>query len=197
MEINEIDNLIKMLARLPGVGPRSARRVALFMLKNKEEYMMPLADSIAKTANKMVFCQTCGNLDTSSPCSICQDNSRDESTICVVEDVSDLWAIERAGIYKGKYHVLGGVLSAIDGVHPSDISIDKLMFRAANSEVKEIIIALSATVDGQTTAHYIADKVEREDLNISRISQGVPIGGELDYLDDGTLITAIKSRTEL
>jgi recombination protein RecR len=194
---NEIEILIKMLSRLPGIGPRSARRVALFMLKNKEEFMMPLSDAIAKTADKMVFCEICGNLDTCSPCSICNDLNRDNSTICVVEDVADLWAVERAGNYNGKYHVLGGVLSAINGVYPSDISIDKLIIRANKLEVKELIMALSATVDGQTTSHYIADKIDNPNLSISRISQGVPIGGELDYLDDGTLITAIKSRREL
>lgn len=197
MQQNEIDNLIKMLSRLPGVGPRSARRVALFMLKNKEEYMIPLSDSIAKTADKMLFCEVCGNLDTKSPCSICNDNARDSSTICVVEDVADLWAIERSGTYNGKYHVLGGALSAIDGIHPSDISLDKLIRRTEEENISEIIMALSATVDGQTTAHYIADKIADKDINISRISQGVPIGGELDYLDDGTLITAIKSRRKL
>ncbi len=197
MENNEIENLIKMLARLPGVGPRSARRVALFMLKNKDEFMLPLSDAIAKTADKMIFCEVCGNLDTISPCGICENSSRDENTICVIEDVADLWAIERSGTYKGKYHVLGGVLSAIDGIHPSDISLDKLIKRTKNSDVKEVIMALSATVDGQTTAHYIADKIDNKNINISRISQGVPIGGELDYLDDGTLITAIKSRREL
>jgi len=197
MVSNEIEKLVQMLARLPGIGPRSARRVALFMLKSKDEYMLPLSDVIANTADKMKFCEVCGNLDTNSICSICSDRSRDESIICVVEDVADLWAIERAGIYKGKYHVLGGVLSAIDGVHPSDISLDKLIERAKDPEVKEIIMALSATVDGQTTAHYIADKISNKDIKISRISQGVPIGGELDYLDDGTLITALKSRTDL
>ena len=197
MENNEIENLIKMLARLPGVGPRSARRVALFMLKNKEEFMIPLSDAIAKTADKMLFCDVCGNLDTSSICGICSDRSRDENTICVVEDVADLWAIERSATYKGKYHVLGGVLSAIDGIHPSDISLDKLVKRTGNESITEVIMALSATVDGQTTAHYIADKIDNKDINISRISQGVPIGGELDYLDDGTLITAMKSRTGL
>lgn len=197
MEQNEIEKLIKMLARLPGIGPRSARRVALFMLKNKDEYMIPLADSISKTANKMIFCENCGNLDTKSPCEICSDNSRDNHIICVVEDVADLWAIERSGTYKGKYHILGGVLSAIDGIHPSDLSLNKLLLRTTSDEVTEIIMALSATVDGQTTAHYIADKIENKNIKISKISQGVPIGGELDYLDDGTLITALKSRTEL
>jgi recombination protein RecR len=197
MENNEIENLIKMLSRLPGVGPRSARRVALFMLKNKEGFMIPLSDAIAKTADKMLFCETCGNLDTSSICGICSDNSRDRNTICVVEDVADLWAIERSATYKGKYHVLGGVLSAIDGIHPSDISMDKLITRTEDENITEVIMALSATVDGQTTAHYIADKINNKEINVSRISQGVPIGGELDYLDDGTLITAMKSRTGL
>lgn len=197
MENNEIENLIKMLSRLPGVGPRSARRVALFMLKNKDDFMIPLSDSIKKTADKMLFCEICGNLDTTSPCGICTDKSRNETTLCVVEDVADLWAIERSGTYKGKYHVLGGVLSAIDGIHPNDISLDKLVERTNSNDVKEVIMALSATVDGQTTAHYIADKIDNNDIKISRISQGVPIGGELDYLDDGTLITAIKSRRDL
>jgi recombination protein RecR len=197
MSNNEIENLIKMLSRLPGIGPRSARRVALFMLKNKYEYMLPLSKSIEETAKKMIFCDICGNLDTVSPCNICSDFSRDDSVICVVEDVSDLWAIERSGVYKGKYHVLGGVLSAIDGVHPSNISLDKLIERTKKDEVKEIIIALSATVDGQTTGHYIADKIDTSKVRVSRISQGIPIGGELDYLDDGTLITAIKSRRDL
>jgi len=197
--MSEIDNLIKMLSKIPGIGPRSARRSALFMLKNKDEFMFPLSDIIKQTAEKMIFCEICGNLDTTNPCNICSNLYRDKSIICIIEDISDLWAIERSGTFKGNYHILGGVLSAINGIHPKDITIEKLINRMENQDIKEIIIALSATVDGQTTAHYVAEKIHKinPSTKITKIAQGIPIGGELDYLDDGTLITAIKERTTI
>ncbi|MBP57099.1 MAG: recombination protein RecR [Rhodobiaceae bacterium] len=190
----EIDNLIELLARLPGIGPRSARRLALSMLKKPDSLMRPLAKSLLDTADSIVKCLTCGNLDTSSPCNICQNESRDESTIVVVEEVADLWALERASVHKGMYHVLGGTLSAIDGISPNDIGISSLVQRAQKEETKEVILAMNATIDGQTTAYYITDQLAAAEVKVSRLARGVPVGGELDYMDDGTLLEAIESR---
>ena len=190
----EIDNLIELLARLPGIGPRSARRLALSMLKKPDSLMRPLAKSLLDTADSIVKCLTCGNLDTSSPCNICQNESRDESTIVVVEEVADLWALERASVHKGMYHVLGGTLSAIDGISPNDIGISSLVQRAQKEETKEVILAMNATIDGQTTAYYITDQLAVAEVKVSRLARGVPVGGELDYMDDGTLLEAIESR---
>ena len=189
----EIDALIQLLSKLPGLGPRSARRAALHLLKKGPTAMEPLARALTDAADKIKPCSVCGNLDTTDPCHICIDPRRDRSTLCVVEEVADLWALERAA-YKGRYHVLGGVLSALDGIGPEDLNIARLVERAGGAEVTEIILAMNATVDGQTTAHYITDRLEGTGVTITRLAHGVPVGGELDYLDDGTLTTALKAR---
>jgi len=194
MSQTEIDNLIELLARLPGIGPRSARRLALNMLKKPDSLMRPLSKSLIDTANSIVKCSVCGNLDTQSPCGICQNNDRDKSTIVVIEEVADLWALERASVHKGLYHILGGTLSAIDGVSPDDLGISLLVKRAQEKETKEIILAMNATIDGQTTAYYITDQLADTGVKVSRLARGVPVGGELDYMDDGTLLEAIESR---
>jgi len=190
----EIERLIQLLSKLPGLGPRSARRAVLQLIQKKETLLSPLALAMAEAVEKACICSTCGNADTQDPCTICRDKSRDPSVICVVEDVGDLWALERAGAHKGGYHVLGGVLSALDGVGPDDLNIGALIERVGKSEVREVILAMNATVDGQTTAHYIMDRLEGLHVTISRLAHGVPVGGELDYLDDGTLAAAMKSR---
>ncbi len=190
----EIDRLIQALARLPGLGPRSARRAVLHLIKKRERILEPLADALKAVGDNIRDCAVCGNLDTTSPCSICADQRRDRSLICVVEQVADLWALDRAESFKGLYHVLGGTLSALDGVTPEDLNISKLVERARNSEVKEIILATNATVDGQTTAHYIAERLKGTDVALTGIAHGVPVGGELDYLDEGTLQAALKAR---
>jgi recombination protein RecR len=193
----ELESLITLLSRLPGLGPRSARRAALHLIKKREQLLAPLARAMADAAEKVTVCQTCGNLDTVQPCSLCADTARDASLICVVEDVSDLWALERASVITGRYHVLGGVLSPLDGVRPSDLNIAKLVERASDPAVKEILLALNATVEGQSTAHFISAELEALGVTVSRLAQGVPVGGELDYLDEGTLAAAIKSRRPL
>jgi recombination protein RecR len=193
----EIERLIQLLARLPGLGPRSARRAALHLIKKREQLMAPLAAAVATAMDKIQVCRACGNIDTQNPCTVCTDPRRDRSVIVVVADVADLWALERAGALNALYHVLGGTLSPLDGVGPQDLSIDALISRAHDSEVKEVILALNATVDGQTTAHYITDLLHGAKVTVTRLAHGVPVGGELDYLDDGTLATAIRSRTPL
>jgi recombination protein RecR len=193
----EIERLIQLLARLPGLGPRSARRAALHLIKKREQLMAPLATAVATAMDKIQICRTCGNLDTQNPCTVCTDPKRDPSMIVVVADVADLWALERAGALNARYHVLGGTLSPLDGVGPKDLTIDALVSRAHDPAVKEIILALNATVDGQTTAHYITDLLHGADVIVTRLAHGVPVGGELDYLDEGTLTTAIRSRTPL
>ncbi len=193
----EIERLIQLLARLPGLGPRSARRAGLHLIRKKETLLAPLAEAMAAAADKIVICGICGNIDVLNPCAICTDERRDDGLICVVEDVSDLWAMERANAVKGRYHVLGGVLSALDGVGPDDLNIAALISRAGKARVKEIVLAMNATVDGQATAHYITDSCEHLDINITRLAHGVPVGGELDYLDEGTLAAAMKSRRKL
>ena len=190
----EIDNLIKLLAKLPGLGPRSARRAALDLIKKRETLMRPLSSALLEAADKIADCTICGNLDVGSPCHICAAPGRDQTTICVVQDVGDLWAMERAGAFRGTYHVLGGTLSAIDGVRPEDLNIEGLVRRANEAEVNEIILAMNATIDGQTTAHYITDQLGGSGARVSRLAHGVPVGGELDYLDDGTITAAMKSR---
>ena len=190
----EIDNLIKLLAKLPGLGPRSARRAALDLIKKRETLMRPLSSALLEAADKIADCTICGNLDVGSPCHICAAPGRDQTTICVVQDVGDLWAMERAGAFRGTYHVLGGTLSAIDGVRPEDLNIEGLVRRANEAEVSEIILAMNATIDGQTTAHYITDQLGGSGASVSRLAHGVPVGGELDYLDDGTITAAMKSR---
>ena len=193
----EIERLIQLLAKLPGLGPRSARRAALHLFKKRESLMQPLMAAMSDAAENVRVCSVCGNLDTSEPCAICTDGRRDSAIICVVEDVADLWALERAGVFRGKYHVLGGVLSALDGVGPDDLAIGKLVNRARGEEVKEVILAMGATVDGQTTAHYLTDRLRDCDVEVTRLAHGVPVGGELDYLDDGTLGAALKARRPL
>ena len=197
MTDNPLESLIKRLSRLPGLGPRSARRAALHLLKNKETTMLPLAEELDHVARTIKTCVECGNLDLTDKCRICYDSRRDATRICVVEDVADLWAMERAGIFSGVYHVLGGTLSALDGRGPKELGIERLVARAANLEEGEVILATSATVDGQTTAHYIGERLERDGMAITRLAHGVPVGGELNYLDDGTLTQAMKARRPL
>jgi recombination protein RecR len=191
----EIERLIQLLARLPGLGPRSARRAALHLIKKREQLMSPLAAAIQTAIDKIQVCRTCGNIDTQNPCTVCTDPRRDPSVIVVVADVADLWALERAHAIDARYHVLGGTLSPLDGIGPGDLTIDALITRAHAPEVREVILALNATVDGQTTAHYITDLLAGTQVKVTRLAYGVPVGGELDYLDEGTLTAAIKSRT--
>lgn len=190
----EIERLIQLLAKLPGLGPRSARRAALHLIKKKDELLVPLAAAMDVAVEAITVCSTCANIDTSDPCTICTDPRRDKSTIVVVEDVADLWALERAAIINARYHVLGGVLSPLDGIGPDDLNIGGLIARLGDDTVSEIILAVNATVEGQTTAHFIADQLAGMNVKISRLAHGVPVGGELDYLDEGTLSAAIKSR---
>lgn len=193
----EIERLIQLLARLPGLGPRSARRAVLHLLKKKDVLLLPLAATLREVGESVHACSTCGNLDSRDPCAICTDPRRDEALLCVVESVADLWALERAGVFRGRYHVLGGTLSALDGVGPDDLNVDGLIARMHNGKVREVIIATNATVEGQTTAHYITDRLGNQNVQISRLAHGVPVGGELDYLDDGTLGAALKARRPL
>ncbi len=194
MAQSEIDRLTQLLAKLPGLGPRSARRAVLHLLKRKDAVMLPLAHALADTAERVRACGICGNLDTHDPCGICSDGGRDAATLCVVEDVADLWALERTAGFKGRYHVLGGTLSALDGVGPDDLRIPALVARVERDGITEVILATNATVDGQTTAHYIADRLHGTGAKVSGLAHGVPVGGELDYLDDGTLTAALKDR---
>ena len=196
MIAGDLERLIQLLARLPGLGPRSARRAVLHLMKKREALMLPLAEAMVRAAETVALCSTCGNLDTRDPCGICQDPSRDGKLLCVVEDVADLWALERSGAFKGRYHVLGGTLSAIDGRGPEQLNMGRLVARATGGPggVEEVILALSATVDGQTTAHYISERLASSGVTVSRLAHGVPVGGELDYLDDGTLTAALKAR---
>ncbi|MBI3452592.1 MAG: recombination protein RecR [Rhodospirillales bacterium] len=193
----EIDRLIHFLAKLPGLGPRSARRAALHLLKRREGLLTPLAEALTAAGAAIGTCAVCGNLDTTDPCAICADPKRDPATICVVEEVADLWAVERSGAFKGHYHVLGGVLSALDGVGPEDLNIARLVRRAGAPEMKEVILATNATVEGQTTGHYISDRLADTKVQVTRLAHGVPVGGELDYLDDGTLTAALRARRSI
>jgi recombination protein RecR len=195
--MREIDHLIQLLSRLPGLGPRSARRAALHLIKNAETLITPLALALNTTAAAIRNCGICGNIDTTDPCAVCADPERDRALLCVVEDVADLWALERTGVYSGRYHVLGGRLSALDGIGPEDLSIASLVVRAGGGEVAEFILATNLTVDGQTTAHYITDRLAGCGVKITRLAHGVPVGGELDYLDDGTLTAALRARRTL
>jgi recombination protein RecR len=193
----EIERLIQLLARLPGLGPRSARRAALHLIKKREQLMTPLSDAIETARNKIAICKVCGNIDSQNPCSVCTDDKRDPSIIVVVADVADLWALERAAAINARYHVLGGTLSPLDGVGPQDLTIDALVSRAHEPVVREVVLALNATVDGQTTAHYITDLLHNANVKVTRLAHGVPVGGELDYLDEGTLAAAIRQRTAI
>ena len=192
--MTEIERLIQLLSRLPGFGPRSARRAVLHLIKRRETVMQPLVQALSDAADAILVCRKCGNLDTIEPCTVCRDEDRDRCVVCVVEDVADLWALERTRSFKGQYHVLGGRLSALDGIGPEDLNIAGLIGRAEAGDVNEVILAMNLTVDGQTTAHYITDRLEHTDVEVTRLAHGVPVGGELDYLDDGTLETALRSR---
>lgn len=194
---SELERLVQLLARLPGLGPRSARRAVLALMKKREQLLLPLAGAMREAAERVVTCSTCGNLDTVDPCSICADPRRDPTMIVVVEDVGDLWALERSGATKARFHVLGGVLSALDGVGPDDLDVAGLLRRVREGGVSEVVLAMNATVEGQTTAHYVADRLAGLGCGVSRLAHGVPVGGELDYLDDGTLVAALKSRRSL
>ena len=196
----EIERLIQLLAKLPGLGPRSARRAALHLIKRRDSLLDPLAAAMEGAAQSVITCSVCGNLDATDPCGICSDTGRDRGKVCIVEDVADLWALERSASFRGTYHVIGGTLSALDGRGPEDLNISSLISRVADEKISEVILATSATVDGQTTAHYITDRLEDLSdekgliLRITRLAHGVPVGGELDYLDDGTLLAALKAR---
>lgn len=192
-----LDLLIKQLSSLPGLGRRSAKRIALHLLTNKESQMLPLAKNLSHTADIIHTCDSCGNLDEGDICRICRDPKRDRETLCVVANVADLWAVERTRSYRGLYHVLGGVLSALDGMGPKDLNIDSLVANVQENNCKEVILALSATVDGQSTAHYITDLLNNPAIKITRLAHGMPVGGELNYLDDGTIATALKARANL
>ncbi|MCY4548360.1 MAG: recombination mediator RecR [Defluviicoccus sp.] len=194
MALSEIDRLIQLLAKLPGLGPRSARRAALHLIKRRAGLLEPLAQALAAAAQSIRQCGVCGNVDTADPCAICAQEARDGSAICVVEDVADLWALERTAAFDGRYHVLGGTLSALDGRGPDELNIDALVRRAGEETVREVILATSATVEGQTTAHYLTDRLAGCGVTVSRLAHGVPVGGELDYLDDGTLSAALRAR---
>ncbi|MCC7267029.1 MAG: recombination protein RecR [Caulobacteraceae bacterium] len=190
----EIERLISLLAKLPGLGQRSARRAALALLKRRDQLLTPLSEALAQAAERVKTCTTCGSLDTTDPCAICADATRDASLICVVEEVGALWAMERAGAFRGRYHVLGGLLSALDGVGPEALRIGGLVSRAGDESVREVILALPATVDGQTTAHYLADRLAGANVSVTMLARGVPVGGELDWLDDGTIAQALRAR---
>jgi recombination protein RecR len=192
--MNDVERLIQILARLPGLGPRSARRAALHLLRKRETLLDPLARALEAVSRNIQRCAQCGNLDVTDPCAICVDPKRDSKTICVLEEVADLWAMERTGAFKGRYHVLGGRLSALDGIGPEDLNIGALVERVSRGEIEEVILATNLTVDGQTTAHYIAESLEPTGVAVTRLAHGVPVGGELDYLDDGTLTAALRAR---
>ena len=191
----EIERLIQLLARLPGLGPRSARRAALHLIRKREELLGPLADALARARDTIKTCSRCGNVDTVDPCSVCQDPRRDPAVLVVVETVADLWALERAAAVRARYHVLGGTLSPLDGVGPGELNLATLAGRVAEDGITEVILAVNATVDGQTTAHYVTDLIAHLDVRTTRLAHGVPVGGELDYLDEGTLSAALRSRT--
>mgnify|MGYP001210146719 FL=1 len=197
MSGTEIDNLISEISKLPGLGRKSAQRIALHLLKNKERSLLPLIQIMKVANHKIIKCEICGNIDMITPCTICQNPKRDQQMICIVEDVSDLWTFEQIGFYRGMYHVLGGTLSAIDGIGIDELNINKLIHRIKNKNVKEVILALSTTMEGQTTSHVIADKLESVQIEVTRLAQGIPIGGELHYLDENTLSTAFQSRKKI
>lgn len=197
MASQEIENLASALARLPGLGPRSARRAVLWLVKHRQTALTQVVEALAAVQDKLVECQNCGNVDTQDPCSICADPRRDAKSICVVEDVADLWALDRARLFTGTYHVLGGRLSALDGVRPEDLTIDKLLGRVGEGGVDEVVLAMNATLEGQTTAHYIAERLEQFPVRVTQLAHGLPVGGELDYLDEGTLAQALRARRPL
>jgi recombination protein RecR len=194
---NELDRLAHLLGKLPGLGPRSSGRVALHLLKQKESLMLPLASALADAARNVSPCEICGNLDSNNPCRICTEQGRDKSTCCVVKEVGDLWALERSGVYNGQYHVMGGLLSALDGIGPQELRCEDLVKRASDNTMKEIILAMDATVDGQTTAHYLVELLSESNVSVTWLARGVPVGGELGYLDDGTIAQALKARRSI
>ncbi len=194
MASQEIEALSGALARLPGLGPRSARRAVLWLVKNREQALPALLDALGAVSETLVECQICGNVDTSDPCGICSDHRRDAKSLCVVEDVADVWALDRARLFQGRYHVLGGRLSALDGVGPEDLNITNLLARVETGEIDEVVLAMNATLEGQTTAHYLAERLEPYSLRITQLAHGLPVGGELDYLDEGTLAQALRAR---
>jgi recombination protein RecR len=190
----EIEALSQALARLPGLGPRSARRAVLYLMKKRENALQPLLAALSQVADKLSTCSVCGNVDTSDPCGICKDPRRDDKMLCVVEEVSDLWALDRSRLFPGRYHVLGGRLSALEGVRPEDLGIDKLVSRVAGGGIEEVVLAMNATLEGQTTAHYLAERLGGFPIRLSQLAHGLPVGGELDYLDEGTLAQALRAR---
>jgi recombination protein RecR len=190
----EIDALSGALARLPGLGPRSARRAVLHLMKRRETVLQPLLDALQSVADRLSTCSTCGNVDTADPCAICRDPRRDDKSLCVVEEVSDLWALDRSRLFPGRYHVLGGRLSALEGIRPEDLHIDRLLRRVSAGGIDEIVLAMNATLEGQTTAHYLAERLEGFPVRLTQLAHGLPVGGELDYLDEGTLAQALRAR---
>ena len=194
MASQEIEALSQALARLPGLGPRSARRAVLHLIKRRETALQPLLAALTTVAAKLSTCSTCGNVDTADPCAICRDPRRDDKALCVVEEVADLWALDRSRLFPGRYHVLGGRLSALEGVRPEDLAIDQLVSRVAAGGIDEVVLAMNATLEGQTTAHYLAERLERFPIRLSQLAHGLPVGGELDYLDEGTLAQALRAR---
>ena len=193
----DIEKLIKLVSKLPSLGTRSARRIVLQLLKKRENLLMPLIDAMQNVADNVQTCEICGNFDTTSPCSICTSELRENGILCVVQDVADLWAMERVSFFKGKYHVLGGILSALDGITPEDLNIEQLIARIGQEDIKEVILALPATVDGQITAHYLVSRLQGFEIKVSTLAQGIPMGAELDYMDEGTLQLALNSRKAL
>lgn len=197
MQGNDIEKLIKIIAKLPALGSRSARRIVLHLLKKKDTVLLPLIDALQNMADNIKKCPICGNFDTQEPCAVCADKSRDTETLCVVQDVADLWAMERVGVYRGQYHVLGGILSALDGITPNDLNIESLFNRLNQGNIREVILALPATVDGQITNHYLLSRLKEYPLEVTTLAQGLPMGAELDYMDDGTIQLALSARKEL
>ncbi|MDO4161950.1 MAG: recombination mediator RecR [Pseudomonadota bacterium] len=197
MQGKEIEKLIKIIAKLPALGTRSARRIALHLLKKKETSLLPLISALQDVADNVKKCPVCGNFDTEEPCAVCRDTTRDSELVCVVQDVADLWAMERVGLYRGQYHVLGGILSALDGVTPDDLNVESLFSRLKDNRIKEVILALPATIDGQITAHYLLSRLKEYPVKITTLAQGIPMGAELDYMDDGTIQLALSARKEL
>ncbi len=197
MQGKEIEKLTKIIAKLPALGTRSARRIVLQLLKKKETALLPLITALQEVADNVKKCPICGNFDTQEPCSVCQDTTRDKETVCVVQDVADLWAMERVGLYRGQYHVLGGILSALDGVTPDDLNVEGLFTRLPSGVIKEVILALPATIDGQITAHYLLSRLKEFPVKVTTLAQGIPLGAELDYMDDGTIQLALSARKEL
>ena len=194
MASTEIEALSQALARLPGLGPRSARRAVLHLMKRRETVLVPLLAAMQNVADKLSTCSTCGNVDTSDPCNICRDPRRDDKSLCVVEEVADLWALDRSRLFPGRYHVLGGRLSALEGVRPEDLTVDQLVRRVSAGGIDEVVLAMNATLEGQTTAHYLAERLEKFPIRLSQLAHGLPVGGELDYLDEGTLAQALRAR---